>query len=168
MKAADGNVSGSFLSFIELCVRCVTVNTMASRHLTFRLGEDAFKRLEAARRQTNQSRSELAKTLLDEGLRMGAHPGIVFRSGPAGRRPALGGGPDVWEVVRAFKADDQASGNTVERIAGLTDLTPAHMETALRYYAEYQSEIDAWIERVDHVAEEAEDRWRREQQLLAR
>ena len=30
------------------------------------------------------------------------HPGVVFRSGPAGRRPGLAGGPDVWEVVRVL------------------------------------------------------------------
>lgn len=27
---------------------------------------------------------------------MDEHPGIVFRSGPAGRRAGLAGGPDIW------------------------------------------------------------------------
>lgn len=34
---------------------------------------------------------------------MEAHPGIIFRAGPAGRRPDLAGGPDIWEVARAFR-----------------------------------------------------------------
>jgi hypothetical protein len=31
---------------------------------------------------------------------MNAHPGIVCRDGPAGRRPGVVGGPDVWEVIQ--------------------------------------------------------------------
>jgi hypothetical protein len=30
---------------------------------------------------------------------MMAHPGIVFKDGPSGRRAALAFGPDVWEDV---------------------------------------------------------------------
>ncbi len=64
---------------------------MSSKHLSVRLEQDTLERLDAESRRTGQSRSQLAKTLLDEGLRMETHPGIVFRSGPAGRRPALAG-----------------------------------------------------------------------------
>jgi hypothetical protein len=49
--------------------------------------------------------SPLAERLIDEGLRMDDHPLIVFRSGPAGRRPALAGGPDIAEVVGAIEAN---------------------------------------------------------------
>ena len=39
---------------------------------------------------------------------------------------------------------------------------------ALRYYAEYRDEIEAWIRMVDEEAERAEAVWRCEQELLAR
>src|ERR1700690_2619 len=50
------------------------------------------------------SLSSAANRLVDEALRMAEHPGVVFRPGPTGRRAALAGGPDVWEVVRAVRS----------------------------------------------------------------
>ena len=50
------------------------------------------------------SLSAAANLLVDEGLRTTEHPGVVFRDGPTGRRAALAGGPDVWEVMRAIKS----------------------------------------------------------------
>src|SRR5229473_5980908 len=50
------------------------------------------------------SLSAAANLLVDEGLRTTEHPGVVFRDGPTGRRAALAGGPDVWEVIRAVKS----------------------------------------------------------------
>ncbi len=95
---------------------------------------------------------------------MERHPGIVFRSGPTGRRAGLMSGPDVWEVVRAVVGDE----NTREHIAEQTGLTPEQVGVARRYYAEYSDEIGAWIRMVDEEAERAESDWRREQELLAR
>ena len=95
---------------------------------------------------------------------MERHPGIVFRSGPAGRRAGLMSGPDVWEVVRAAGGGE----NTREDIAEQTGLMPEQVGVALRYYAEYSDEIGAWIRMVDEEAERAEADWRREQELLAR
>src|SRR6202021_4157244 len=50
------------------------------------------------------SLSSAANRLVDEALRMVEHPGVIFRPGPTGRRAALAGGPDVWEVIRAIKS----------------------------------------------------------------
>ena len=50
------------------------------------------------------SLSSATNRLVDEALRMAEHPGVIFRSGPTGRRAALAGGPDVWEVIRAIKS----------------------------------------------------------------
>ena len=41
------------------------------------------------------SMSSAANWLVDEGLRMAEHPGVVFRDGPTGRRAGLVTGPDV-------------------------------------------------------------------------
>jgi hypothetical protein len=141
---------------------------MPSRHLSLRLESDIFDDLETQSRRAGQSRSQLARTLLAEGLRMEAHPGIVFRSGPAGRRPGLAGGPDVWEVARVFQGESGPAEEAIERASHLTGLTPEQVRIALRYYANYREEIDDWIRRVDDEAERAETTWRLEQDLLRR
>lgn len=140
---------------------------MASRHLSLRLEEGLLERLEAESRRAGQSRSQLAKTLLEEGLRMAKHPGIVFRSGPAGRRPGLAGGPDVWEVARVFRGVDTHGENALALTATLIGVTPEQARTALRYYAEFRDEIDEWVRNVDEEASRAEAAWRREQDLLS-
>jgi hypothetical protein len=55
-------------------------------------------------RHPGLSHSSAAALLVEEGLRMDAHPGVLFREGPAGQRAVLSGGPDVWEVIRAIKS----------------------------------------------------------------
>lgn len=134
-----------------------------SRHLSVRVEEDVVERLDVESRRVGRSRSWLAKRLLEEGLRMERHPGIVFRSGPAGRRAGLMGGPDVWQVARVAVGD----GASRAEVAELTGLPPEQVGVALRYYAEHRDEIDAWIRMVDQEAERAEADWRREQELLA-
>ena len=46
--------------------------------------------------------SSIGERQIDEGLRMEAHPGIVFRNGPSGRRAGLAAGPDVWGGCLGF------------------------------------------------------------------
>ena len=135
-----------------------------SRHLSVRVDEDVLARLDVESQRIGRSRSWLAKQLLDEGLRMEQHPGIMFRTGPAGRRAGLIGGPDVWEVVRAARGDE----DTRENIAERTGLMPKQVGVALRYYAEYADEVDNWLRRVDEEAERAEAAWRCEQELLGK
>jgi hypothetical protein len=139
---------------------------MPSRHLSLRLDTDILDSLDAESGRTGQTRSQVAKTLLDEGLRMRAHPGIVFRDGPAGRRPGLVGGPDVWEVARVLRGIDAEGGEALRLAAELTGLAGTQVRAALRYYAAYTDEIDAWLTRVDEEAERAEEDWEREQRLL--
>jgi hypothetical protein len=84
---------------------------------------------------------------------MEAHPGVVFRPGPAGRRPGLMGGPDIWEVARVLR--EQPSGERgLVRTAELTGLALHQLRVVARYYREFQDEIDAWITAVDREANE--------------
>lgn len=53
-----------------------------------RLGASTHERLEA-RGRASGGKSALALCYIEEGLRTDEHPGIVFRPGPAGRRPGL-------------------------------------------------------------------------------
>lgn len=134
--------------------------------MSLRVGKATLDRLEAESRRTGQSRSELARTLLEEGLRMQAHPGIIFRTGPAGRRAGLVGGPDVWEVVRVVQALRERGEEAVKRAAELTGLAPEQVRIAVRYYAQHRQEVDDWIRRVDEDAAREEAAWGRAQELL--
>ena len=141
---------------------------MASRHLSVRLNAGAFERLDAESRRSGHSRSELAKTLLDEGLRMRDHPGIVFRPGPMGRRPALADGPDVWEVARVLRDVKVPAEQVIEQTALLTGLSTHQVQTVAKYYAEYRDDIDSWLAELDAHSERAQAAWLREQALLKR
>src|SRR5260370_13847994 len=71
------------------------------------------------------SLSSAANRLVDEALRMAEHPGVIFRPGPTGRRAALAGGPDVWEVIRAIKSAHSAEPglNSEDLVILVTDNT---------------------------------------------
>jgi hypothetical protein len=139
---------------------------MSSRHLSLRLEHDTFDRLNEASKRAGLNRSTLARTLLEEGLRMEKHPGIIFRPGPFGRRPALIGGPDIWEIARLMSQIDEEGDALIEQTAELSDLPVRQVRTAIRYYAEFREDIDEWIARVDEEAARAEEEWLHEQDLL--
>ena len=108
-------------------------------------------------------KTALAERYVQEGLEMDQFPGIVFRSGPSGRRPGLAGGPDVWEVVEVFQAESNDLDRTLESLG----LRPGLVEAALRFYASHQAEIDAAIADNRTLMEDAARAYRREQQLLS-
>ena len=118
------------------------------------------------------SLSSAANRLVDEALRMAEHPGVIFRSGPTGRRAALAGGPDVWEVIRAVKSAHAAepgldSDELVSLVSDNTGIALRLLTTAVRYWAAYPGEVDAEIATADTAEEVAEQAWLRERQLLA-
>lgn len=103
---------------------------------------------------------------------MTEHPGIIFRPGPTGRRAALTGGPDVWEVIRAIKSARAAEpglhdDDLLSLVSGNTGIAPRLLSAAVRYWAAYPGEIDAEIAVADAAEEAAEQAWLRERQLMA-
>lgn len=112
-------------------------------------------------------RSELINQFAIEGMRMDAHPGIVFRDGPVGRRPGLVDGPDVWEIARVVREVKPRGEAAIEATARATGLSNEQAATAVAYYAAYRSEVDAWIEMVDAEAEMLEAAWRQRMDVLA-
>ena len=112
---------------------------------------ETLERLSRRARREGNSRSALIQRYVAEGLEMDEYPGIVFRSGPAGRRAGLIGGPDVWEIVAVFGSFGDA-----ERTGDWLDQPASAIETALRYYEEHRAEIDEWIRRNEEAAEAAE------------
>ena len=86
---------------------------------------------------------------------MDEHPGVIFRPGPAGRRPGLVGGPDIWEVARVLRGSSLRGEDLVRKVADLTGLAAHEVRAAQRYYDAYRDEIDAWIDAVDEEADTA-------------
>lgn len=95
------------------------------------------------------------------------HPGIVFRRGPTGRRAALAGGPDVWELMLTLKSGKTRGEEAIAATAELLNLTDSQVRTAVRYYGAFPDEIDRRITLNTLDADEAEAAWQREQVALA-
>jgi uncharacterized protein (DUF433 family) len=140
---------------------------MATKHVSLRMDAEVFRRLERRIQQVGGRRPDLITRYVDEGLRIDEHPGIVFRPGPAGRRPALVGGPDVWEVIRVIRNVEATGEAAVDAAATWLGLRRDQVEAALRYYSDYASEIDEWISRVDDEATHLHEAWVRRQRTLA-
>ena len=82
-----------------MVVRCNTNDGREPQTFSARWDADVLERLARRSELAGTNKSRLAERYVDEGTRMDEHPGIVFRGGPTGRRAALAGGPDVWEVM---------------------------------------------------------------------
>jgi hypothetical protein len=130
--------------------------------------EPLHRRLKAGARRRDVAISTLAERLIDEGLRMEAHPMVVFREGPAGRRPVLVGGPEVADVVGAMVGGDVAVDERRPRAAELLAVPESLVDAAFAYYAEYTEEIDELLAERRRRADEAESVWRRQRELLER
>lgn len=121
-------------------------------------------RLEAALRSelaTAASRegvsvTDLIERYLAEGLTSSRYPGIVFRGGPAGRRAALAGGPDVWEVVATLKGVEGPEAQRVRVVADLLGLHEREVLVALDYASAHGPEVEARIEANEAALVEAE------------
>jgi len=122
-------------------------------------------------RRPGLSRSSAAALLVEEGLRMDSHPGVVFRDGPAGRRAVLVGGPDVWEVVRAVRlaklAEPGLEGDDLlALVADSTGLRAELAQVAIAYYSDYPEEVDAVVAEADRAEVDAELAVARRHELL--
>jgi uncharacterized protein (DUF433 family) len=131
------------------------------------MSEQTLARLDVGARRRGEAKSRTAERLIDEGLRMEDHPGIVFRDGPAGRRAALAGGPDVWQIVQTLKETGLAGEEAITAAADWGNLSHAQVNAALSYYVDFREEVD---EKIAHNRQEAERQkaaWERTRAALA-
>lgn len=136
--------------------------------LSIRFDERLLARLRRRARATpGATASGLAQRLVDEGLRMAEHPGVVFKDGPTGRRAALAFGPDVWEIVKFLREIDERGPDAVAAAAEMLRLAEAQVRIAMHYYSAFPEEIDEEIAHADEESRAAEAAWQAEQQLLA-
>lgn len=142
-------------------------NVHMSEVVSVRFPAVVVHRLREVAAAGSESVSGLAQRLVDEGLRMANHPGIVFRSGPSGRRAALAAGPDIWEVVALIRSLDQRGDEAVREATRWLALSERQVRIALGYYGEFPQEVDGEIEANERAAERARRSLEAQQQLLS-
>ncbi|HXK33595.1 MAG TPA: ribbon-helix-helix protein, CopG family [Dehalococcoidia bacterium] len=123
---------------------------------SLRLDDGLRERLAALAEVEGTSVTALVERLLHEGLAVAEHPGIVFKPGPSGRRAALAGGPDVWEIAASLR---RARGTEAKRIAAVAKEFGIHerqVVIALNYAAAHPDEIDVRIRENERALQEAE------------
>jgi len=113
------------------------------------------------------SAAGLAQRLIDEGLRMADHPGVIFKDGPSGRRAALAYGPDVWEVIKFLREVDERGPAAIDAAAEVFAVDTSRIAAAISYYGDYADEIDTEITEADETSARAEAAWRVQQHLIA-
>jgi len=113
-----------------------------ARPTSFRLPGTLLDRLSDEAAARRMSVTALVATVLDEGLKTGHFPGIVYRDGPTGRRAGLAGGPDVWEIVRDLKHAPGPGEQRVGALAQQIGLPAQRIRLALDFYAAFPEEIE--------------------------
>ncbi len=139
-----------------------------SAPLSIRFDKELLARLRRrAQASPGATVSGLAQRLVDEGLRMAEHPGIVFKDGPAGRRAAVAFGPDVWEVVKFLREVEERGPEAIPAAADVFGIPSAKVAAAMRYHSAYPAEIDSEIAQADEESRAAQTAWEAAQRLLA-
>jgi hypothetical protein len=134
---------------------------------SLRLDDRLRERLAAAAQAEGTSLTALMERFIREGLDLAEYPGIVMKPGPAGRRAALAGGPDVWEIASAVR---RLAGTDAQRVAALAAEFGIHarqVALALDYAAAHRAEVEARIRFNDQALAEAERVAAERQRLLA-
>lgn len=135
--------------------------------MSVRLPGEVRSRLEQQARVAHEPPARYAARILDEGLRIAAHPGIVFRSTPTGARLAgLADGPDVVEVIKVVGGLESTGEDRVREAARWLGLPERKIRRALDYYADFPDEVDAELRMREQAEAELAERFDRRRDLL--
>lgn len=114
---------------------------------SFRISDTARTRLASRAAREGTSATALLDRLIVEGTDQLEYPGIVFRGPARDRRPALAGGPDVWEVIARLKELPGTNEQRISLLAEETDLHPRLIRIAVDYAAEHPDDVLVRIDR---------------------
>jgi hypothetical protein len=133
-----------------------------TRTVSFRLTDELGERVTRhTARWGLANDSEVYRQVIDEWTRLQEHQGIRFVDGPAGRRAALIGGPDLWEAIAIAKAFDFDRDRIVEAYPWFSG---DRLDAAVGYYEAFGQEIEAALQRNERAAADLE----RELEMLER
>lgn len=117
---------------------------MATKAKGIRISDQLDREITYESATRGKSWSAITNELLEEAIRMRRVPGIVFIDGPTGRRAALAGGLDVWEIVATWQHEGRSYDMLQQSYPWLTE---PQLRAALAYYELYPQEINARLER---------------------
>jgi uncharacterized protein (DUF433 family) len=119
---------------------------------TMRAQRRTLRALEEEARRHGVPPRTLAERMIEEGVKMRRHPGIVFVERGSGRRDAvLAGRPrlGVWMIVQVVRAN-----RTLAGAAKWLSLPESQIERALAYAKDHPDEIDQAIRQNEEAFEE--------------
>ena len=124
---------------------------------TMRAQRRTLRALEEQARRYGVPPRTLAERMIEEGVKMRRHPGIVFIERGSGDRDAvLAGRPrlSVWMIVQVVRAN-----RTLAGAARWLSLEEARIERALAYAKDYPDEIERAIRANDEAFDDLKRRF---------
>lgn len=117
---------------------------------TMRASRGALRALEEEARRYRVPPRTLAETMLEEGIRMRRHPGVVFADRAGGRDAVLAGHPrlSIWQIAQVAR-DSRSRAAAARQLS----IEASELQRALAYAAEHQEEIEAAIRENDAAFE---------------
>jgi hypothetical protein len=117
---------------------------MATKAKGIRISDQLNREITYESETRGKSWSAITNELLEEAIRMRRAPGVVFVDGATGRRAALAGGLDIWEIIATW----QEGGKSYETLRqNYPWLSEGQLRAALAYYELYPAEIDSRLDR---------------------
>lgn len=123
--------------------------TVAGRPMSVKLRPWLEEELRREFEKRGESVSEGLRRLLEEWWAARHLFLIEFRDSPFGRRAAVQGGPEVWEMISVLRDYEGDMKGLREHFAWLEGKA---LDSALEYYEHFREPIDALIEENDRTA----------------
>lgn len=140
---------------------------MSARSTSFRLSNEARRRLAERAEREGMSATALLEQLIIEGIDTLDYPGIVYRGPTHNRRAGLAAGPDVWEIVARLRELEGTEHERVTTLAVETGLHTRSISAALEFAAHHADQIQAHIDRNEQAIAEGQKAAERRRALLA-
>ncbi len=140
---------------------------MARSTTSLRLDDDLRDRLALAAQTAGTSLTAIVERFIKEGLDMASHPGVIFKSGPSGRRAALAGGPDIWEIASALRHTTGPTGARVATLASEFGIHERQVSIALDYAAAHWDEVEGRMSSNDRALDDAQRAAAARERLMA-
>lgn len=117
---------------------------------SMRASKNTLRRLEEEARRYGVPPRTLAERMIEEGVRIRRHPGIVFIERGGGRDAVLAGRPrlSIWQVVQTVRAN-----KTRAAAAKWLSLDEASIDRAMAYAQDYPEEVEQAIRENDEAFE---------------
>ena len=121
---------------------------MARAPICVRLPADIESEIRATFEDLRVGPSTGLRIIVEEWLALTRFPDVEFRDTPFGRRAAIKGGPEIWEIIRLWQS--------YQTIAELYEhfgwLDRDAVDQATNYYLDFPTTVDDILEENDRVS----------------